>query len=238
MTRLVWLDRPYEVGLDRGVLYPKNAPAEVWNGLRSVEEVPDRVEGFVRYIDGVPTQRGRSPEGFTANVSAFSCPNVLNQNLRSRQRPTFDFAYRVQTDSGSKLHMVYNATFIPSSLNYEQKAPADLTWGVFTTPSQIPGAKPSAHLVIDTSCAYSSVTTLIEEILYGTDADVPRMPSPAELNDIFEANSILRVVDHGDGTFTIIGPDSAIQMLDATTFQINWPSAVYINAATYTIKSL
>jgi hypothetical protein len=65
-----------------------------------------------------------------------------------------------------------------------------------------------------------------------------RLPDPQEIFDIFEANSILRVVDNGDGTFTVTGPDDAITMLDDTTFEIDWPSVVVIDSNTYEISSL
>lgn len=238
MTRLIWADRPYEIGLDRGVLYPKNAPAEVWNGLISVDESPDTSNYVVRHIDGIRVQSGRGSESFAASVIAFSCPEIVSQVLRSGQRPIFDFSYRVQTESGHQIHLVYNALLIPSSLSYEQQTPSEPSWALFTIPMHIPGARLSAHLVVNTSTAYPEVTTLVEDLLYGTDSDMARMPTPTELDALFEANSILRVIDNGDGSFTITGPDSAIQMLDATTFQVSWPSAVYIDSNTYTIKSL
>jgi hypothetical protein len=78
----------------------------------------------------------------------------------------------------------------------------------------------------------------LEDVLYGTDDESPRLPSPEEVFEIFEENAILRIIDNGDGTWTAIGPDSAIEMLDSETFEITWPSAVYIDADTYTISSL
>lgn len=66
----------------------------------------------------------------------------------------------------------------------------------------------------------------------------PRFPTLEELLDIFESGVILRITDHGDGTWTADGPDSAIQMLTESMFRITWPSAVYISADTYQISSL
>jgi hypothetical protein len=65
-----------------------------------------------------------------------------------------------------------------------------------------------------------------------------RLPTPEELLGIFERTALLQVVDNGDGTFTVTGPDEAIQMLDPTTFQIAWPSAVYLDAESYSLSSL
>ena len=75
-------------------------------------------------------------------------------------------------------------------------------------------------------------------MLYGTNFTEPRMPSVSEIIEMFEAHSIMQIIDHGDGTWTAIGPESAIVMLDSTTFQITWPTAIYIDDVTYTISSL
>jgi hypothetical protein len=56
--------------------------------------------------------------------------------------------------------------------------------------------------------------------------------------EMFESGAILRIVDHGDGTWTATGPDEAIKMLSSTMFEITWPSAIYIDTETYKISSL
>jgi len=92
--------------------------------------------------------------------------------------------------------------------------------------------------VVSADTAYSSAVSDLEDVLYGTATSDPHLPTPDEVLAIFEANSILQIIDNGDGTWTAIGPDDAITMLDANTFQIDWPSAVYIDANFYTIHSL
>jgi len=78
----------------------------------------------------------------------------------------------------------------------------------------------------------------LEDVLYGNASEPPRLPTPQEVWEIVEQASLLLVVDHGDGTFSVIGPDSAITMLDATTFQIDWPSVIILNPDEYQISSL
>ena len=86
--------------------------------------------------------------------------------------------------------------------------------------------------------AYSAAISDLEDMLYGTNAEAPRLPLPDEIISIFEENALLRIIDHGDGTWTAIGPDEAITMITPTEFEIDWPSATYLDEETYTIRSL
>lgn len=64
------------------------------------------------------------------------------------------------------------------------------------------------------------------------------MPGMLEVVAMFENASLLKITDHGDGSWTAEGPDEAIQMLSPTEFEITWPSAVYLSSDTYRISSL
>jgi hypothetical protein len=137
---------------------------------------------------------------------------------------------------------VYNVVVSPSVYIYQQTDSESYSWDFTSLPVEIPlswyGAVRTAHLIIDADVAYIETLAALEDVLYGTDEEDPRLPFPEEVFQIFEDHSILIVTDNGDGTFTVTGPDSAIIMLDPDTFQITWPSAVYIDADTYTIHSL
>jgi hypothetical protein len=145
-------------------------------------------------------------------------------------------------EEGYLLHLVYNVLVAPSPYMHQQSNVESYSWGFTTLPLDIPsswyGASRTAHLIVDSRIAYTSTLADLEDILYGTDSSNPTMPTPQEVFDIFEENSILIVTDHGDGSFTVDGPDSAIIMLDSTTFEITWPSAVFVDAVSYTIHSL
>ena len=241
MTRLDWNAQPreYESGLDRAVFYPQNAPGEVWNGLIGISDDSDDSDVRIRYVDGVRTVQRRRPGSFSGSIEAVTYPNSLHndifgQNLRS----TFGLSYRVMGPNSYKIHLVYNVLLSPSRFMHQQVEVNSYTWGFTTIPVSVPDAKPSSHLVIDSSIAYSSTISDLEDILYGTDDIDPHLPTPDDVFEVFEENAILRIIDNGDGTWTAIGPDSVITMLDADTFQIDWPSANYIDADTYTIYSL
>ncbi len=78
----------------------------------------------------------------------------------------------------------------------------------------------------------------IEDLLYGSASTAPRLPDPQEILDLFEEGAILKIIDHGDGTWTAIGPDDVVYMTDPDTFEINWPSVVYLDEDTYQVSSL
>jgi len=111
------------------------------------------------------------------------------------------------------------------------------SWNISTVPIKM-GDVSSAHLIIDPRFAYPWVIQELEDLLYGSSGNNPYLPPPEEILDLFEDASILKITDHGDGTWTAEGPDEAIRMLDSTTFEITWPSAVYIDSTTYRISSL
>lgn len=242
MTRLVWgqsSDRDYESGLDRGVFYPLGGLGHVWNGLISVNESPSGGESRPRYIDGQKTQDRRSREQFQATIEAFTYPTVISAGLVTPRRPQrFDLSYRVHTAKGYRIHIIYNALAVPAESNFEQSNANNFSWSISTRAPQIMSGVYSAHLYINSWEAYPQVLQQVEDILYGSDADEARMLTPAELLDLFEANAILRIIDNGDGTWTAIGPDGVVSMLDDDTFQIDFASAQYIDADTYTVHSM
>lgn len=232
MARLEWNGNGYSTGVDRGVYFPQVGPPEAWTGLISVQESPSDLNTRIVYQDGVKILNRRREDSFSATIEAYTYPESLSA------RTEFGFSYRVNTDTGYRTHLVYRAKAKPSQRSYKFDETSTFSFDISTTPVPIPGVNPSAHLIIDTDFTYSGVVTAFEDILYGTQDEDPRLPSPEEIFDLFEVNSELRVTDNGDGTFTVDGPDSAIQMLDDTTFQITWPSAIFIDAESYTIRSL
>lgn len=263
MTRFVWDQvgkRPYETGADRGVLYLDDF-GYVWNGLISVSEEPTGGEISSYYIDGVKFLSVTSTEDFAATIEAFSSPpefaacdgsKAIYSGLivTQQRRKPFGFSYRTligndaNPEVGYKIHLVYNALAGPSTrqnntLN-DNPNPSTYSWKIDAVPPLMLGSgfKPTAHFIIDSTTIPAEVLTTIEDILYGNESDDPRMPSQAELLELFESYAVVQVTDNGDGTFTVVGPDEVIQMIDSTTFQITWPSAVPINSTTYTLSSL
>jgi len=239
ITRLAWDEtRQYELGVDRGVFYPKNSPGVVWNGLIAIQENQSDSNNTV-YIDGTKIVRSRNSGYFSGSVQAYHYPESFydNQMIPSR-RQSFGMSYRVLDQNKYKIHIVYNMIVPPPDFNNKQSSGESFTWNFTTLPIKIQGAKASSHIIIDASTAYDNVIQQVEDLLYGSDSNDAYLPTPDEIFAIFEASSILVVVDNGDGTFTVTGPDDAIQMIDSVTFQIQWPSVVYADAVSYRISSL
>jgi hypothetical protein len=212
MTRLNWNsvgDRRYETGVDRGVLYPLNAGGVPWNGLISVSESPDGGNASAYYIDGFKYYNESTPEEFEATIEAFTYPDEfalcdgtaeIYEGLSITQQPrvAFDMSYRTKVGNdfvgqnfGYKIHLIYNALASPSNRDNEtiDNSPDAMTftWDITTSPILVPNLKPSAHFVVDSTKTKAATLADLEDILYGTDVLVPRMPRPDELITMFNS---------------------------------------------------
>lgn len=257
MTSLVWDNpgkRSYEIGVDRGVFYPGGGVGVPWNGLIAVEEAPSGAEVVENYFDGRKFRARRGGESFAARIEAFTYPPEFEEydghiNFRGQQsRKPFNLSYRVRTgnditdDASYKIHLVYNATVSPASRNYESVARGSdvvrLEWDLTTKPEILPTGERSAHLIVDQSIAYPWAIEALEDMLYGTESAPPHFPDMLEVIELFEEASILRITDHGDGTFTAEGPDSVVTDLGGGRWKIEWPSVVQIDTHRYRVSSL
>lgn len=238
--RLTWNEAHIpEQGLDRAVFYPNSGPGVAWNGFTALKEATVESTNRVRYIDGVKTRSSQTPGQFAGVIEALTYPDVFYDDVLSQRRPrSFGLSYRTGISDHKRIHLVYNVLISSAGNAYQQQDLNRLSWPFTTRPIAIPSARPSAHLILDSSVAYSSTVSDLEEILYGSEAEAPRLPTPQELWDLVEANSILIVTDHGDGTFSITGPDDAITMLSVDTFEVTWPSVILLDPDTYRISSL
>lgn len=112
--------------------------------------------------------------------------------VTSQTRRGFGLSYRTligndteQTDYGYLLHLVYNATAGVSSKSREtineNLDATEFSWNFDTTPVDVPGMKPTAHLIISSREADKTRLAKLEAILYGTESKEPRLPDPAEV---------------------------------------------------------
>jgi hypothetical protein len=261
MARIVWGatgERYYETGVDRGVLYVGSLPGVPWNGLTSVNVSSDGGDPKPYYIDGVKYLNLPSPEDFRATITAYTYPSefgVCDGSVKVRpglfatrqRRKTFGFSYRtmigndISAEHGYKIHLIYNALAAPSGADYrtlsDNTDPEDFSWSVTARPPVTTGYHRTPHIVIDSRTTNAETIAVLEDILYGTNEFEARLPDFDELVEIFDDNATFEVIDNEDGTFTVIGPESAIQMLDEETFQITWPTAIFIDEDSYTISS-
>lgn len=241
----------YEYGIDRGVFYPVGGSGIPWNGITAVNESPSEVNETIRFYDGEKYRSQISTGEYSATVESYTYPVLLDHyedlsnglSANSRKGNTyFNFSYRTLTDKGYKLHLVYNATAKPSSKSYstadDSTEAMKFSWSLTAAPVEVPDAKESSHFVVDSTLTYSWVLTRLESLLYGSETGDAKFPTVDELIAIFEEGSILRITDHGDGTFTATGPDDVVKMLDSITWKIEWSSVVPLGNETYQISSL
>lgn len=218
MSKLQWDkvgERFYETGVDRGVLFPMDKgtyPKGVaWSGLTAINENPSGGEANPFYADNIKYLNIMAAEDFGFNIEAYTYPDEweacdgsieLAPGVTAGQqtRKVFGLAYRTLIgndtegqDHGYKLHLVYGAQASPSQRNHgtvnESPEPTAMSWDATTTPVEIPGSKPAAHLVINSTKTTPEKLAALEEILYGKDATtegandgvVARLPMPAEV---------------------------------------------------------
>lgn len=260
MPRLVWNGsgtRYYETGIDRGVLYIGSNPGIAWAGLTSVVENPVGGEPRSFYLDGSKYLVASSSEEFEATISAYTYPDEFGAcdgtvkvreglYITQQKRIPFSFSYRTRigndqdgVEHGYKIHIVYNATAAPSQRTYssidDSAEPTDFSWDIVTRP---PNIYTPTHVVVDSRTTDPLILELLENILYGSDTENSRLPAYDELLEIFDTIVRLTVTDNGDGTFTLVAPNTALIMLDETTFQLTWPSAIFIDEDSYNVSSL
>lgn len=261
MTRVVWnnaAEKFYELGVDRGVLYVDNVGVP-WNGLVSVDEAPSGGDPKSYYQDGVKYLNRPMGEEFEATLSAFYSPPEFDACDGSQQfapgvfasqqrRKQFGLCYRTKIGNAVtgpnhayKIHLVYNALAAPTSRSYgtitDTVEPNLLRWGITTKPVRVPGKRPTAHLIIDTTVATPGAVEALERLLYGTTDNMPRLPTPAEIIELFTHPFEFTVTANVDGTYTIAGPIDQVEMLTPTTYKITGDEVTLVTADSAQISS-
>ncbi len=266
MAKITWGDpgeRRYEAGVDRGVLFPTTGDGVPWNGLIAVTENPSGGDSTPFYMDGIKYQDRGSPEEFEGTIEAFTYPRefaacdgseALDSGLFATQqyRQPFGLAFRTLVgndlegaDYGYKLHIVYNARTKPSTRSNQTQTDSPdadtFSWEFTTIPRIIPGVRPTAHLIVDSTITDPFVLGAIEDILYGSSIAEARLPDPAEIIEIYlEGGPIppfLITLGPGAGEFTASGSMDDVQILDVDHFQLKSDFVVDNGDGTYTATS-
>lgn len=235
MSKIIWDkagEHYYETGVDRGVLYPtqngKYQSGVAWNGLTSVSESPSGAESTAQYADNIKYLNLISAEEFGATIEAFTYPDefmvcdgsaepVPGVTIGQQARRPFGLSYRTLmgndlsgTEYGYKIHLIYGCTAAPSERAYAtvNDSPEAITfsWSITTTPVEVPGYKPTASLIIDSTKVSADTLARLEEILYGTDIAEPRLPMPKEVFDLIGSSRAITItVSATDQSETLSG---------------------------------
>lgn len=206
-------ERYYETGVKRGVLYVMDKGAYgngvAWNGLTAVTESPSGAEASPMYADDIKYLNLYSAEEFAATVEAYTYPDEFAEcdgsaeiapgvTIGQQKRKTFGMCYTTVlgndtdgNDYGYKIHIIYGANAAPSEKAYAtiNDSPEAITfsWELSTTPVEVAGHKPTASLTIDSTKTAPAKMKAIEDILYGTESQEPRLPLPSEIAEVLKS---------------------------------------------------
>lgn len=245
MTRLEWGvgKSPFVQGVDHGVLYLDEG-AVPWNGLVSVTEVETGSVDVSNYFDGVRLAVVEDIGDFRGTIEAYTYPDVFAEYNGYSEREIykrFGLSYRTEKgDGGHLLHLVYNALIMPTELAWKTVAaqvdPSLFTWNAKAEPERVLGARPTAHMILDTEDMHD-VTSAIQDVLYGTDTTEPRLMTPDELVELYESATTLRITYHADGSYTASGPSDVLEIFDDGSFLIKAPTAQPTSAGSFQVSS-
>lgn len=213
--------RFYETGVDHTVLYPisndgKYNKGVPWNGVTAITETPSGADPNNLYADNMKYLVLVGAEDFGYNIEAYTYPDewaacdgsaepVPGMTIGQQSRKTFGLCHRTKLgndvdgqDHGYKLHLLYGGLASPSERNYQtvndSPEAINFSWEVTTTPVAVPGFKPTACVIIDSTKVSAAKLAALEEILYGkdptteggTDGVEARLPLPEEVIEILK----------------------------------------------------
>lgn len=183
-----------------------------WTGLVSITENPDGGDAQPFFIDGRKHQNTPAGENYKATLESLWAPkefypcagwNELSIGLFAVDQPraSFGFSYRTKvgsytqgTDYAYKIHVIFNATAQISNFTHatvtDSPQPKTHSWTVTACPSAeaYSGAasdgRQTAHVILDTRRISETGIKFLENILYGTDANDPRLPTVLEIQQL------------------------------------------------------
>lgn len=210
MSKLVWDqlgERLYETGVEQCAIYPMTGSeygaGEAWNGLTAVNESPSGAEVTPIYANDKKYAELVSAEELGGTIEAYTYPDgfaecngekTIAKGVKAGQqtRKPFGMVYKSLigndtegTKYGYKLNIIYNARVSPSekannTVNDSPEA-ATMSWEFTTTPIAIEGYDASSKLTIDSTDADEAKLKSLEDILYGSESEEPRLPMPDEI---------------------------------------------------------
>lgn len=203
----------YETGVEKGVLYVAEGGAYsngvAWNGLINVAEKPSGAEPTPLYADNMKYLNLMSNEDFAASVEAYYYPDEFAEcdgsaelapgvSVGQQTRKKFGMSYVTKlgndedgADHGYKIHLIYGCLAAPSEKSYgtvnESPEAITFSWELSTTPVAVPGLKPTACVVIDSTKVDKAKLAVLEAALYGTGEKEAYLPLPTELATMLAA---------------------------------------------------
>lgn len=205
--RLTWDDlgeKFYELGTDRGVMYPQSSSGTypqgaAWNGLTGVTYTPSGAEATKIYANNGQYGSLLSAEEVGGTITAYTYPDEFAQcngekelvegvRVGQQTRTPFGLTWRTLVgndtegqEHGYIIHIMYGCQASPSEKAYttvnDSPEAIELSWELTTTPVNVTGMKPTAYLEIDSRTVSAEALKAIEDKLYGTDAGEEGTPA-------------------------------------------------------------
>lgn len=213
MSKIIWDqagEKTFETGCDRGVFYPAGTGdytgGEGWNGLVSVTISPSGAEPTALWANNTKYGNLISTEEVGGSIEAYMYPDgfasangmralAKGARIGQQKRTPFGMTYRnligndtEGTTHGYKIHIVYGMQASPSedaatTVNDSPEAKT-MSWEFSTTPVTATGFDNTSHIEIDSRTTDAEKLKALEDILYGTEDDEPRLPLPDEIATI------------------------------------------------------
>ena len=198
--RLKWDEtgeKTYELGTDRGVVYPQNASGAypqgaAWNGLTGVTYTPSGAESTKLYANNGQYANLISAEEVGGTITAYTYPDefaacngekelVEGVRVGQQTRTPFGLTWRTLVGNDTEgqehayiIHIMYGCQASPSEKAYttinDSPEAIEFSWELTTTPVNVTDMKPTAYLEIDSRTVTGEALKAVEDALYGTDA--------------------------------------------------------------------
>ena len=205
--RLTWDDlgeKVYELGTDRGVVYPQSSSGTypqgaAWNGLTGVTYTPSGAEATKIYANNGQYGSLLSAEEVGGTITAYTYPDEFAQcngekdlvdgvRVGQQTRTPFGLTWRTLVgndtegqEHGYIIHIMYGCQASPSEKAYttvsDSPEAIEFSWELTTTPVNVTGMKSTAYLEIDSRTVSAEALKAIEDKLYGTDAGEEGTPA-------------------------------------------------------------
>lgn len=210
MARAKWdVDgtRKFHAGVSHGMVYLKadgegTANGAAWNGLTGVTESPSGAEPTDLWADNMKYARLISGEDYSFTIEAYMYPEefepcdglaapVKGIRIGQQKRKAFGFSWQTKVgtdddaDKGYIIHVVWNATAQPSEKSHETMNDSPdaetFSWECDTVPVNVTGYKDAAVMEFDSTVLTPAQMKAVEDLLYGTDSEDAKLPTPDEL---------------------------------------------------------
>lgn len=207
-------ERLYNIGVSNGILFPYNSTTNTydsgvaWNGLTAVTEKPSGAEPSPFYADNIKYLNILSAEEFAATIEAVMYPDEFGPcqgtdelapgvRISQQKRKMFGFAYKSKigndvdgNDHTEEWHLIYGCLASVTELAHNTIGDSTdiepMSWDISTTPIDVTGKKPTAHIAINKKKVNNDTKwQALETMLIGSTTAPSTLPTIAQLLTIF-----------------------------------------------------